>query len=338
MTVIKTYVEEFLVFMESKGSDKTSQAYKYHLDTFAEMMFSRPLEQLVLDDLYMVDSEMVLKYRHAMYISQLFTNGTINNKMTALRKFLRYMKHRGLIDYNIKDDAEFIVNLKEDSVPYDTIPMKMVPQIIDYIRTKEKHLKKEKEWFVKLAVETGLRTSNILHLRKSDFSHCSDGIHVMIKANKDNMGKGNERWTEFIHKDFYNEIVKDFFGENDKLFTTNRSTMLKSIKKIIAKLGYEGNYVLHSFKRTAVNNTKDFTNDLHAAQLKGKHKNPTTTSKNYLDDIGIGATGYYSMQYKTKEDLISTASHEELLKAIDGLDENVIILIQMQLQKLKGES
>lgn len=336
MTNIQKYVNEFLVFMESKGSEKTAEAYKYHLDTFAEMMFNRPLDQLILDDLFMVDSEMVMKYRHMMYTSELFTNGTINNKMSALRKFLRYMKHRDLIDYNIKDDAEFIVDLKSDSVPYDTIPMKMVPQILEYIRTKEKHLQKEKEWFVKIAVETGLRTSNILFLRKSDFNYCSDGIHVQVKANKENMGKGNERWVEYIHKDFYQEMVEDLFGEEDKIFTTNRSTMLKCIKKIIAKLGYEGNYVLHSFKRTAVNNTKEFTNDLHAAQLKGKHKNPSTTSNNYLDDIGVGATGFYSMQYKTKEDLISTASHEDLLKAIDNLDDNVIMLIQMQLQKLKG--
>jgi site-specific recombinase XerD len=331
------YVEDFHTFIESIGSENTADGYVRHLNHFAQTVFKCTLDFLTVEQIASIDSNTIIKYQTEITKSKKFANSTINNKMSAIRKFMKYVKARKLTTYDIGDDVEFIRNVKSNSQHYDTIPMEVVPQIIEYIQTKEKHLKVEKEWFIKIAVETGLRASNILKLTKSHFTPHMDGTHVIIKSDLDNMGKGNSDWSDVIHIEFYKEIEENLFTDSENLFTMDESTIRKRLQAIMKKLGYNGNYVPHSLKRTAINNTKEFTNDVKAMQAKGKHSNASTTLNHYTDDtMKYGATGYYSMQYKVKGDLISTATHEELLQAIDGLDESVILLLQLQLQKIKG--
>lgn len=333
------YIEDFYNFLKSNGSENTAIGYTRHLNHFSKSVFNCTLDFLTIEHIASIDTNTIIKYQTEMIKKEKVKNSTIINRMSAVRKFIRYAKARKLTTYDMKDDIEFVGNVKNDSQHYDTIPMEVVPKIIEYIRTKEKHYQVEKEWFIKIAIETGLRAQNILKLTKDQFSFHPDGVHVIIKSNKNNMGKGNEHWTEIIHIEFYKEIVKNLFTNENHLFNMDESTFRKRLQVIMKKLGYEGNFVPHSLKRTAINNTKELTNDVKAMQNKGKHKNASTTLNSYTDDsTKYGATGYYSMQYKVKNNLIETATHEELLKAIDSLDENMILLIQLQLQKMKGEN
>lgn len=329
---IYKYLKDFYIFLEK---EKTITAYQQHLEDFTKDTFGYSLTFLTVADIQSVDTETFISYKNSL-ISRKFANNTINARLSALRTFMGYMKFRKITTYEPSTDVKYIGNVKSDAEHYDTIPMKAVGELIELCK-KERYLKKEKEWFIKLAVETGLRTAELLSLKKSNFHPMSDGIHVMIKADRESKGKGNQEWKEMIHIKFFEELQKDFFTDSEKLFTMDESTIRKRIQTMMEKLGYEGNYSNHSLKRSAVNNTMDFTNDPRAAQAKGKHANMKTTFDNYIDDVEYGATGYYSMQYKIEKDYIAEASHEDLLKAIDKLEPSMILLLQAQLQQLKGE-
>lgn len=331
-TYLYSYIEEFYMFLKSES---TITAYKQHLNHFTNSIFRYDFRFLSLEDLQTINTDTVIRYK-GILIKQKLASNTINPRLSALRTFLGYMKFRKLTDYDASADVKYIGNVQKKVKHYDTIPMQAVEQLIEILK-KERYLKKEKEWFVKLAVETGLRTKEILNLKQSSFQLLSDGMHVLIKSDEDSIGKGNRDWKELIHIDFFYEMKEDFFTESDNLFTMDESTIRKCIQKKLKQLGYNGNFTNHSLKRTAVINTMDFTKDPRAAQAKGKHANMKTTFDNYIDAVEYGATGYYSMQHKIQKDYISEATHEELLKAIDGLEPNMILLIQAQLQKLKGE-
>lgn len=327
------YLKDFFIFLKREN---TKEAYNQHLNHFTNTMFGYELKFITRKDLLSINTDLVIKYKNKLIESK-FANGTISNRLSALRTFVGYMKFRKLTEYDVSADVKYVGNMEKDSEHYDTIPMKAVEEMIEYFRTKERYLRSEKEWFIKLAVETGLRADNLLKLKKKQFTVMSDGIHVMIKSDEETKGKGNKDWKEMIHINFYNELKEKFFTESQYLFTMDESTIRKRIQAVMKKLGYEGRYTTHSLKRTSVTNTMDFTNDPRAAQAKGKHSNMNTTFNNYIDHVDYGATGYYSMQYSITDDHIATATHEELLKAIDNLEPNVVLLIQAQLQKLKGE-
>jgi len=336
---VSPYIADFFLKLETDGSEKTAKDYKRYISKFIQDTYSYSYQFLTKEHLNLITLDTLIDYKNKMYLSKKYKNTTINTHLSGIREFLRYMKARKQYIHDVSD-LEFLNNLRDDTEHYDTIDMNMAQAIIEDIQKNDKRLTNEKVWFIKIAIETGLRTTNILNLKKSQFHKIPNIPYVMIRSTKENMGKRNEHWEEKIHEKFYNEIVEGLFkDDSEHLFTMSKcgSTMLKALHRSIERLGYQGNYVLHSFKRTAINNTRDFTGDIYASQEKGKHKNPTTTINNYMDKMKYGATGYYSMQYKLEENILENASKEIILKAIDKLDENVKMLIEAQILNMKGE-
>jgi len=331
------YIEDFFLNLES---DDTRSTYHTQLNEFSNIMMKKELKFLLKSDIALINSDMIIRFINDKYKVKTVKNNTLNNKLSAIKSFMKYMRMRKLSNIDV-NDFEFIKNKKDDTESYDTIPMWMVHEILLDFQDNEKRLLMQKTWFVKLAVETGLRPKEVLALRKDNFTPYFDGIHMLVKSkDAETRSKGNKDWKELIHMDLYYQMIEELDITEGKLFTMSDSTMLKTLHRSIDRLGYsdDGYYVLHSFKRTAVNNTKRFTNDMSAAQAKGKHSSANTT-KIYMDEVDYGATGFYSMQCKVDTgDLIQKSSHEELLKAIDNMDESVKMLLEIELQKLKGEN
>jgi len=336
-------VEDFIMKLDNTN---TEERYYAHINEFTHTLFNCDAMYITQDQLSSITTETIINYFTQLYKQtkengeKLYKNSTYNNKLSAIKEFLRYMDFRRLMNKDFRvTDLDYIKHKKKDSKSYDTLPMWAVHEVLEYYEKHEKRLKTQKIWFVKLAVETGLRTNEVLALRKENFKPYFDGQHMMVHSvDAETRAKGNKDWKDLIHIDFYNQMAEELFTEDEQLFTTNDSTMLKTLQRTLKRLNIHGNYVLHSLKRTAVNNTKRFTNDNGAAQAKGKHSSFATTGI-YLDEVGLdyGATGFFSMQCKVEErDLIQKSSHEDLLKAIDNLDDNVKMLLEIELQKLKG--
>lgn len=342
---MKPYINDFFIKLDPNIAENTCETYYSRLNDFMVTQFGHGLYDLTKDELQSITINTVINYISTLYMAtkpngtRKNKNSTINNKLSALKEFLRYMYFRDMINIDLTK-LDYLKGKKNDSKSYDTLPMWMVNEIVDDYEKNEKRLKIQKIWFIKLAVETGLRANEVLALKKDNFTPYHDGIHMFMRSkDAETRSKGNKDWKELIHINFYKEMEQELFTEADNLFTTTDSTMLKTLHRSLERLDYmkDGYFVLHSLKRTAVNNTKRFTNDNGAAQAKGKHSSFSTTDI-YLDEADYGATGYYSMQCKIAgEQLLPTASEKDLRLAIDNLDESVKMLIEAQLQKIKGE-
>lgn len=335
LKLVKEYahhiIEDFL--MEVSDSVNTKTTYRSAVNDLLLESFGTSIEFATVHQLQQLTVDMFVNYRRKFKMESENKNSSINTSLSGIKGFYKYLNHIKLIDIKM-DDINYYRSFHNDSDHYDTIPMYMVEEILNYIQEYERpRLRNQKIWFIKLAVETGLRLQDILNLTKSQFTIEENKSRVIIKSNSKNRGKGNQDWTEVIHINVYNQMKEALYTDSDKLFTMHESTMLKCLQKIIDKLGYEGNFVLHSLKRTAVNNTKEYTGgDITAAQRKAKHKNVRTTIENYFDDSDYGMTGIYSIEQDIQEDYISTATHEELLKALDGMDKSMLLLLQKQIK------
>ena len=336
------YIEDLFIKIESDGSHHTEKQYRRGIQNFIKYNFGYDLEYLTKQDLQKVDKHMILSYFNKMYKAvnengeKLYKNSTINPQLSAVKKLMEYMDFIDVIDFKVSE-LSYIKNKKVDSESHETMPMNVVFAIIEDIRKNESRLPIEKEWFIKIAVETGLRSNDILKLTKRQFTVLPNSREVMLRSIGSNKGKGNKDWKEMISIDFYNDLQEALFnGERENLFTMSPSTIAKTIHRSQERLGIDKGYTPHSLKRTAVNNTRTFTNDLKAAQVKGKHSNSATTDI-YLDEVEYGATGYFSMLNKTDSNLIDEVSHEELLKALDSLDDSTKLLINIKLQELANK-
>lgn len=331
------YIEDFL-FNSSKKSHNTLKAYKRGVQQFIKGNFGYDLEFLLLEDLQKIDYSMINSYFKHLYEEKKedgkkkYKNTTLNNKLSAVKEFMRYMKFRKLVDIDVLE-LDYIKSFSNDADSHETVPMKIALQIIDDIQLQEKELVVEKVWYVKIAIETGLRMSEILRLTQNQFIELEDN-YVLIKS-KTNKGKGNEDWKEKITKEFYEELKDALFkDERQEIFTIAQTTIAETLDRSQDRLGVGKKYSPHSFKRVAVNNTATYTGDMRAAMRKGKHKNLSTTEI-YMDDVEYGATGYFSMQSRVDNSLYSKVSHQELLEAINNLDEGSKLKLNSKLQELR---
>jgi len=334
------YVEDFFIYIESKGSVKTEDRYKKYVGDFIKYLFGYELKFLTKEDLIKIEADQVIKYINYLYKEEdtqgnkRYMNSSINPILSAIKQFLRYMKFRKVIKLDV-NDLSFVKGFKKDSVAHETVPMNIVFAMIDDIRKNESKLATEKEWFIKIAVETGLRANEILRLTKKQFILLPDGVYVLIKSIGSNKGKGNKDWKEKIKLVLFNDLKEALFrGEREELFTMSLSTITKTIHRSQQRLGLDTTYTPHSLKRTAVNNTRILTKDLKATQAKAKHSNINTTIGNYVDDIEYGATGYFSMMSEVDGNLMNEVEHDILMEALNGLDDSTKLLINIKVQEV----
>ncbi len=142
-----------------------------------------------------------------------------------------------------------------------------------------------------IALESGLRVSDLLTLKYDDISFNSDlGKYIFSTDIK----KTKNSHTGIISNELYNyiqafrETVKlDFGASSENIFYNYKSNNLytrqwlhKRIKLIAEKLGFK-NCGVHSIRKASAINVLDRTGSLSMAQYHLTHKRATTTD-NYL--------------------------------------------------------
>ena len=111
--------------------------------------------------------------------------------------------------------------------------------------------------------------------------------------------------------------------------------MARSMHIMNSFLGYEKNeFSCHGFKKLAVSSVyRNSNNDFLSAVKKARHKNPQTTMR-YIEAIDYGLTGIISSGGdNVDKELYKKASHEELLSALEDIDNTTIHLINSKLNE-----
>jgi len=155
-----------------------------------------------------------------------------------------------------------------------------------------------------LALETGLRVSDLLLLKYDDFKHNNELNRYCFTTN---IQKTKGVHTGVISNELYNTVemfesaVKsEYNGRSQYIFFNykvgkvySRQWLHKRIKLISEKLGFE-NCGVHSIRKASAINVLNKTGSLSMAQYHLSHKRATTT------DLYLGVTEKSALQQLAK--------------------------------------
>jgi len=168
----------FLDFLQSErgASKNTLESYRRDLLQFFEFLrdalgINSPLEA-ERDDLRAFLSAL---------ISYGYKKRTVTRKISAIRRFYRYMKRRGYIKRN---PAELVCSLKMERDLPETIPEEFINQILE-TWNPEGFLDKRNKAIIELLYSTGMRASELISLQWDEIDFEKNEIRVKGKGGKE---------------------------------------------------------------------------------------------------------------------------------------------------------
>lgn len=311
-------------FLEDKGkrSKDTEKAYRGDITLFLDKVFNKTINTITAEELELLDYDLLREYLHGLY--EVKSNSAINRYASSIKSMYRDLNIKKIITTDLKM-FELIKALPSNPNSYEAIPMDVALDYIDAIRF-EKYNKEEKTLAVKMAIELGLRESELRDLEWKWFKVDGDVVHVS------GVGKGKKRYREKISLDLYNQLL-EIKGDSEKVFTISKKNLVDMMGRLKKQLGHEDrNYTFHSFKKTAVTNTYKYTGSITDAQAKGKHTYLATTQL-YLEEEETKMTGYFSLEGKINHDLYKEVSHDKLVQALQSVNKELLFALNLKLQE-----
>lgn len=322
------YIEDF--FKEKqRQSNNTYIAYLTNINMVCKDVFGCNIYEMNKNDIESLKLDVLKRYMDNLINSSKYTNTSINNKMYSIKALIRDLTAHDVIEYDISK-LNLIKPLPVDSEETEMIPFETALAYAEYFNDNEKHNGEEKKWATILGFELGNRMNEILSLTRNQL--VVDGDTVIVKSKGKNRGKGNKEYHEKIGIEIYKELIK-LNPNSDKIFSINYRNMADAFQRANEHFGNELlNYTPHSLKHLAVTLEYRFTNDILAAQRKGKHSSIETTRR-YLKIEEIVHVGAYSRMISTQRDSYKNTDLETLISIIDTLPMDIKMLINKKIEE-----
>ena len=272
----------------------------------------------------------IIEYFDYLYESEnkdggrLYSNSTINRKQASIKALLKFLKIKKVYHGDLTE-LEIIKNLPKNTNSIEVLEFNRAIEYAEWLRVNERYKGEEKYLIIKLAIDTGLRASELLSLDWSQFK--IDDNSVLMKG----YGKGNKLWIERISLEFYNEL-RTLANGGEKVFSLSKSDLVKMMVRAKKALGDENrNITFHSFKKCAVSSVYKLTGDILEAQRKGRHESLDTT-RIYLQDVDYGITGIISLGDGIDHDLYKKVDTETLISAIESMNKDFLFILNNKIK------
>jgi integrase len=323
-----------------KTKNATQIAYETDIRLFFHLIRSKSkgaeLEYLSLDDISITQDDFE-EYIDALYNlkdvkgENKYVIKTINKKVAALKSFIRYMKKKKVIDTDISY-LELIKGEKERDVHYGVFTYDEVMKLSE-LALEERNKGLQKKMLILFDFKTGLRISEILNLKWSDFYLKNDN-DVVVKG----IGKGNKEFEIKITRELYDDLQVLNLGQQN-VFDISARRVGDMIERLTDKmeLPKSRKLVFHSIRKAFGTLVWESSGDIEIARRALRHSDCKTTQ------IYLG-TGAYEMNdaicsiEKIEENLFMNVSHEELVEAISSCSNNIKLILNMKLQELLNKN
>lgn len=324
---LKEMIELFFIEKQDKSQD-TSETYWYAINNMSNEIFGTDVKYLKREQIESITWNVLNKYK--MKLKETYSNTTVNNRISAIKSFIRYLTARNVINYNIAE-LDLVETLNDDSENIEMIPLETLMDYVEYFRIYEQRKGEEKKWLCLLALETGNRVQDLLSVTKNQF--VKDGNDYILKSKGKNRGKGNKEYIERIGVELYNKLMK-LNPTSDKVFGITYKAIQSAFDRANKHFGNTTiKYTVHSIKKLAVTLEYKYTNDILLAQRKGKHSSLETTRR-YLKIEETPLVGAYTRLTTVEENIYEYATLEQLQAIISELPMDVKFLINTKLEEL----
>ena len=323
---LKEFMELFFNEKEDKSND-TAKTYFYAINNMSNEIFKKDVSRLTRQEIESLNWSVLNKYK--MKLKETCSNTTVNNRMSGIKSFIKYLTARNVISYNIAE-LDLVDMLNDDSESIEMIPLEILLDYCDYFENFEQRKGKEKKWLCLLSLEVGNRIQDLLSIRKSQF--IKDGDDYILKSKGKNRGKGNKEYIKRVGVVLYDELMK-LNPDSDKVFSISYDSIINAFNRANEHFGNtEIKYTPHSIRHLVARlEYLDTNGDILAVKEKLNHDSIETTMR-YLKVERVSRMGAYSRMLSTEEDKYKKATLDELVRVISDLPMDVQYLINKKLE------
>lgn len=300
---MNNYVESFLNNLASKeNSQLTTKNYRIDLKKFYEYIMNEKNiknindEKIFLNEITLLDLE--------SFRSHLRTTGgrsksgeaanTINRRITSLKSYFKYLKKHGIILSNICEELEFVKGGKKNTIylKKDEANELLASSLLGSNNfRKAEFASKRNSLIMNIYIKFGLRNSELINLKDSDFDCRNNELRVH--------GKGNKERKVFLSDAdiiLYHEYVtireEQVSVKDDNTFLSNNGKKLDivNIGRIVKKCldgtsiseDKKSKITPHKLRHTAATIAMKDGVPLEVVSKLLGHEDPSVTSRVYI--------------------------------------------------------
>lgn len=327
---LKVYdqIQRYFDKLERK-SKRTREKYEGDIRFYFKFMWGKELEHLINEDvqLSLDDYENFIKKLLKLKNKKgerYYTNKTVNGKVTSIKGLSKYLAAKGIV----KDISYFplIEFLDENSEQYDAFKVSEVLEM-SRLALQEKEKPLEKSLLILFALNSGMRKSEILNVKWSDFTVKDET--VVIKG----IGKGNKSYKKYISLEFYNELLQ-IKSDNKFVFSIPKPTLDKLFERLRDRLNLDDNRWLtfHSIRKCSASKVQKLTKDINITRKFLNHSSVNTTQIYIDEDDDILST--LCIIDNIDSNLYKTVEHQVLIKAIAEMDQDYQAILNRKLSQV----
>lgn len=344
-TVVYEQIQRYFDKLERR-SKSTKNTYETDIRLYFKLMFDKDIEHLTLEEINSIglddfeDYIKLLSKAKNKKGKRIYSNATINKKITSLKGMLKYLAGKKITNPEtgekesvVKDISYFplIESFKVVSEHYDAFTIEEVIKMSEIAAT-EKENGELKRLLLLFALDTAIRKSALLTLKWNHFKENDFDVEII------GVDKGNKEFTKKISKPFYNELLT-IKTESPYVFPIKKATLDKMFERVRDKAGLspdktDKRLVFHSIRKTGGSFIYSQTKDLNITRLYLNHSKSTTTQLYIPNDNPYGAMGAISMRDSVDSELYKKTDLKILIEAIDSLDSGQQMLINKKLMEI----
>ncbi|WP_165786782.1 tyrosine-type recombinase/integrase [Heyndrickxia camelliae] len=318
--------------MNKRNSENTATEYQRDIKKFFRITKFKEIEHLSIEDVQITLDDFEL-FIEEVYDNEGLNGKTVNRNIASIRSFLNYLHTKKINGKRIVEDVsyfKFIQKCPETNNSHGILTVDEVEEIARLILVKPRVRDREIKYFLVLfAMDTAIRRTALLNLKWTDFEVKNDET-VLIKA----LDKGNKDYRPSISLKRYNDLLT-IKGESEKVFPISKNAVQSLMDRVRVWMNFppERNIVFHSIRKAGVTFQWKRTNNLNITRKFANHSSPNATLL-YIEDDDEKFLGAWSSKDEIDDCLYKNVSHEELIKGIENLNKDQILLLNLKLNEI----
>ena len=206
---------EYLV-LERKYSNHTVTAYKKDITSFFEFC----VDEFETDNLKDVNYSQIRSWIVKL-VDEGISNNSINRKVSSLKSFYKFLQKTEQVKSNPLAKHKSLKVAKKVQVPFTS---KEIDEVIESLELGKDFKSIRNKLIVELFYSTGMRRSELIHLKISSINFQSRTIKVLGKRNKERLIPLIPSVLKTVEE--YLNVKKEIITDNDFLFISEKGNKI----------------------------------------------------------------------------------------------------------------
>jgi len=211
-------IHSFLEYLqiERNYSDHTITAYKKDLESFQDFC----LKEFETNEIVSVNYSIIRSWIVTL-ISEGVSNRTVNRKISSLKSFYKFQQKIGAIEASPLAKHKALKTEKKIQVPFSG---REVEEVLDEFEVSGDFKSVRDALIIELFYLTGIRRSELIHLKESDVNLHNETLKVLGKRNKERLIPLVPRLKKSIEN--YLMLKREMGCEEARFFVTEKGKII----------------------------------------------------------------------------------------------------------------